>query len=102
MRKRAADLRGDGLLIAFAEPTPGDETVPIAARHGLPMMSAFIVLDEALAERREVYRRASAEHGHAPAEVEARLAQTWNIRFEARSDALAATSTAKMISRVVE
>jgi luciferase family oxidoreductase group 1 len=57
------------------------ETVPIAARHGLPMMSAFIVLDEALAERREVYRRVSAAHGHAPAEVEARLAQTWNIRF---------------------
>jgi luciferase family oxidoreductase group 1 len=57
------------------------ETVPIAARHGLPMMSAFLVLDEALAERREVYRRASAEHGHPPAEVEARLAQTWNIRF---------------------
>ena len=57
------------------------ETVPIAARHGLPMMSAFIVLDEALAERRDLYRRVSAEHGHAPAEVEARLAQTWNIRF---------------------
>src|ERR687886_3132356 len=51
------------------------ETVPIAARHGLPMMSAFIVLDEALAERREVYRRVSAEHGHPTDEVEARLAQ---------------------------
>jgi alkanesulfonate monooxygenase SsuD/methylene tetrahydromethanopterin reductase-like flavin-dependent oxidoreductase (luciferase family) len=57
------------------------ETVLIAARHGLPMMSAFIVLDDALAERSEVYRQASAEHGHPSAEVEQRLAQTWNIRF---------------------
>jgi luciferase family oxidoreductase group 1 len=57
------------------------ETVPIAARHGLPMMSAFLVLDDALVERREVYRQVSAEHGHPADEVEARLAQTWNIRF---------------------
>jgi hypothetical protein len=29
VRKQATNLRGDGLLIAFAEPTSGDETVPI-------------------------------------------------------------------------
>ena len=57
------------------------DSVPIAARHGLPMMSSWVVLDQALAERREVYRRVSAEHGHPEAEVEARLAQTWNIRI---------------------
>jgi alkanesulfonate monooxygenase SsuD/methylene tetrahydromethanopterin reductase-like flavin-dependent oxidoreductase (luciferase family) len=57
------------------------ETVPIAARHGLPMMSSWLVLDQALVERREVYRQVSAQHGHPPAEVEARLAQTWSIRF---------------------
>jgi luciferase family oxidoreductase group 1 len=57
------------------------ETIPIAARHGLPMMASFLVLDQALIERREVYRQVAAEHGHLTAEVEARLAQTWNIRF---------------------
>ena len=57
------------------------ETVPIAARHGLPMMTSFLVLDQALVERREVYRQASAEAGFPAAEVEARIAQTWNIRF---------------------
>jgi luciferase family oxidoreductase group 1 len=57
------------------------ETVLIAARHGLPMMASFLVLDQTLVERREVYRQVSAEHDHPPAEVEARLAQTWHIRF---------------------
>jgi len=57
------------------------DTVPIAARHGLPMMSSFLVLDQALVERREVYRRVSVEHGHPPQEVAARVAQTWNVRF---------------------
>jgi luciferase family oxidoreductase group 1 len=57
------------------------ESVPIAARQGLPMMSSWQVLDQALVERREVYRQVSVQHGHRPAEVEARLAQTWNIRF---------------------
>lgn len=57
------------------------ESVPIAARHRLPMMSSWLVLNDDLAERRAVYRRVSAEHGYPPAEVEARLARTWNIRF---------------------
>ena len=57
------------------------DTVPIAARHGLPMMTSFLVLDEALNERREVYRQVSSEAGFPAAEVEARIAQTWNIRF---------------------
>ncbi|HEX2174018.1 MAG TPA: LLM class flavin-dependent oxidoreductase [Dehalococcoidia bacterium] len=57
------------------------DSVPIAARHGLPMMSSFLVLDDALNERREVYRRVSAEHGHAPEAVEERLARTWNTRW---------------------
>jgi alkanesulfonate monooxygenase SsuD/methylene tetrahydromethanopterin reductase-like flavin-dependent oxidoreductase (luciferase family) len=57
------------------------ETVPIAARHGLPMMASMLVRDEQLAERREVYREAARAAGHAPAEIEARLAETWSIRF---------------------
>ena len=57
------------------------ESVPIAACHGLPMMASFRVLDQALIERREVYRQVAANHGHPLVEVEARLAQTWNIRF---------------------
>jgi luciferase family oxidoreductase group 1 len=61
--------------------TNSAETVPIAARHGLPMMASFLVLDQTLVERREVYRQVSAEHGHDPAGVAARLAQTWHIRF---------------------
>lgn len=57
------------------------DTVPIAARHGLPMLTSFLVADQALAERREVYRRVSAEAGYPEADVEARLAQTWHVRF---------------------
>ncbi|HEX2170871.1 MAG TPA: LLM class flavin-dependent oxidoreductase, partial [Dehalococcoidia bacterium] len=57
------------------------DTVPIAARQGLPMMTSFLVLDSALIERHEVYRRVSADHGYPTDEVEARIAQTWNIRF---------------------
>lgn len=57
------------------------DSVPVAARHGLPMSSAFLVLDDALNERAEVYRQVSAEAGHSAAEVEARLAETWNVRW---------------------
>lgn len=57
------------------------ETVPIAARHGLPMMTSFLVSDQALIERHEVYRQVSVEAGYSTTEVEARVRQTWNIRF---------------------
>lgn len=57
------------------------DSVPIAARHGLAMMSSWLVLDQALVERREVYRRVAAEYGHPTETIEARLAETWNIRF---------------------
>ncbi|HEX2173441.1 MAG TPA: LLM class flavin-dependent oxidoreductase, partial [Dehalococcoidia bacterium] len=54
-----------------------EETVPIAARHGLPMMTSMLVGPRALVKRHEIYRAVSAEHGHAPVEVEDRVAQTW-------------------------
>lgn len=57
------------------------DTVPIAARHRLPMMTSFLVLDSALVERHDVYRRVAADHGYPAEEVEARIAETWNIRF---------------------
>lgn len=57
------------------------DSVPIAARHGLPMLSSFLVLDDALNERREVYRRVALEAGHAPAQIEDCLARTWNTRW---------------------
>ncbi len=45
------------------------------------MMSNWLVLNDELAERREVYRRVSAEHGYPSAEVEERISQTWHNRF---------------------
>jgi luciferase family oxidoreductase group 1 len=57
------------------------ETVPIAARHGLPMMASMIVRDEQLAERHEVYRAEALAAGHAAPDIEARLADTWAIRY---------------------
>ena len=57
------------------------ETVPIAAHHGLPMMTSTLVSEPALIERREIYRQVSAEAGYPAAEVEARLTQTWTSRF---------------------
>lgn len=57
------------------------ESVPIAARHGVAMMSFTGVSDIELAERAEVYRQAAAAAGHPPVAVEALLAETWTTRY---------------------
>ena len=56
------------------------DTTPIAARLRLPMMTARLAPFADLVERHEIYRRVSAELGYPEAEVEARIAQTWNNR----------------------
>lgn len=58
-----------------------EDTVPIAARLGLPMMASMLVGARALVQRNEIYRQVSAEHGYAAEDVAARIAQTWSIRF---------------------
>lgn len=70
-----------------------EETVPIAARLGLPMMSSMLVGNRSLVKRAGIYREVSAECGFPAADVEDRIARTWNIRFvyvaENERDALA-------------
>lgn len=56
------------------------DTTEIAARHGLPMMTARLAPFAELAGRRRGYREAAIAGGHNPADVERWVGQTWNNR----------------------
>lgn len=56
------------------------DTTEIAARHGLPMMTARLAPFADLAGRLRGYREAAIAAGHAATEVERWVGQTWNNR----------------------